>query len=180
MTEKRLRLAVLVITLVILLSALAGRAVAASPLNSPAIEEVDFLEILQNVILLLIQVTIPPLLALGIAEIKRYIDQVKADSKYRMIFYAVDNAVAAAEQLGLTGQLAAYGENKLQVAIRLVEEQLAIAGVPLDVQQYADAIRAMIEAEVQRQFPKLDPEEQRVWLDEDGDGGQVIIGGETV
>mgnify|MGYP001060248335 CR=1 FL=1 len=87
----------------------------------------------------------------------------------------MESAVGAAEQLGLTGQLEAYGESKLDVAIKFVEAQLAAAGVPLDVDEYADAIRAMIEAEVHEKFPPAIAE--REWIDEDGDGGLMVQSG---
>jgi len=135
------------------------------------------LAILQKVVLVLIQVCIPPLLAWAIAEAKRAIDELRSQEDWRRIFWAVDAAVSAAEQLGLTGQLEAYGKTKLDVAIALVEAQLAAAGVPLDVDEYADAIRAMIEAEVHDKFPpaKANPE----WVEEDGDGG-LVTGAPTV
>lgn len=132
------------------------------------------LAILQKIVLVLIQVCIPPLLAWAIAEAKRYIDQLREQEEWKRVFWAVGSAVGAAEQLGLTGQLEAYGETKLDVAISFVEAQLAAAGVPLDVDEYSDAIRAMIEAEVREKFPPASGE--REWIDEDGDGGRMILG----
>jgi len=131
------------------------------------------LAILQKVVLVLIQVCIPPLLAWAIGEAKRAIDQLRKEEDWRRVFWAVDAAVSAAEQLGLTGQLEAYGKTKLDVAIALVEAQLAAAGVPLDVDEYADAIRAMIEAEVHDKFP---PARGPDWIAEDGDGGRMAPG----
>jgi len=119
-------------------------------------------------------VCIPPLLAWAITEAKRYIDQLREQEEWKRVFWAVTSAVGAAEQLGLTGQLEKYGESKLNVAIRFVEAQLAAAGVPLDVDEYADAIRAMIEAEVREKFPPA--LEEREWVEEDGDGGRMILG----
>lgn len=130
------------------------------------------LAILQKIVLVLIQICIPPLLAWAIAEAKRYIDQLREQEEWKRVFWAVTSAVGAAEQLGLTGQLETYGDSKLNVAIAFVEAQLAAAGVPLDVDEYADAIRAMIEAEVREKFPPAKPALAE-WVGEDGDGGLV-------
>ncbi len=133
------------------------------------------LAILQKVVLVLIQVCIPPLLAWAIVEAKRYIDQLRKQEQWKHVFWAVTSAVGAAEQLGLSDQLEKYGESKLAVAIAFVEAQLAAAGVPLDVDEYADAIRAMIEAEVREKFP---PAKEPGWVGEDGDGG-LLAGGQS-
>jgi len=137
------------------------------------------LAIVQKMVLVLIQVCIPPLLAWAIAEAKRRVEQLRKQEQWRQVFWAVESAVAAAEQLGLTNQLSAYGESKLDVALRFVEAQLTAAGVPLDMDEYADAIRAMIEAEVVNQFPPAP--DARSWIEEDGDGGRMshsmILGG---
>jgi len=109
--------------------------------------------IVQNLLMVVIQVAVPILLAWALAEGKRYLAQLRTSAQWREVENIVYAAVQAAEQLGLTGQLAEYGEDKLQVATRFVEAQLAAAGIPLDVALYADAIRAMIEAEVKDQFP---------------------------
>lgn len=109
--------------------------------------------ILQNVVMVLIQVAIPPLLVWGISEAKAHLEKLRQRGDWWQVEAAVERAVAAAEQLGLTEQLADYGDAKLDVAIGFVEAQLAAAGVALDIDQYADAIRAMIEAEVKKQFP---------------------------
>lgn len=108
--------------------------------------------ILQDVIMVVIQVSLPVLLAWGLAELKRFLGQMRKSNDWSTVEWAVSRAVAAAEQLDLTDQLAEYGEGKLDVAIKLIEAQLAAAGVPLDIDQYEQAVRAMIEAEVKRQF----------------------------
>lgn len=110
--------------------------------------------ILQNVMMVLVEVAIPPLLIWGISELKRHLEELRQREEWGQVEAAVERAVGAAEQLGLTGQLAEYGEGKFDAAVQFVEAQLAAAGVPLDVDQYADAIRAMIEAEVKKQFPE--------------------------
>jgi biopolymer transport protein ExbB/TolQ len=104
--------------------------------------------IIQKIILVLIQVAIPPLLAWGIAELRRYLGQLRQKEEWEAIKDAVRVAVDAAEQLGLTDQLEEYGEDKLAAALEFVEDQLEAQGIMLDIDQYADAIRAMIEAEV--------------------------------
>ena len=108
--------------------------------------------IIQNLLMVVIQVAVPLLLAWLAAEWKRYIEQLRTSEQWLCIEAIIGTAVKAAEQLGLSKQLGEYGEDKLQVAIRLVEAQLAAAGIPLDLDVYADAIRAMIEAAVKEQF----------------------------
>jgi len=104
--------------------------------------------IVQGLLMVVIQVAVPILLAWGLAEVRRYLGQLRGNARWRDVEGIVSAAVTAAEQLGLTDQLSEYGEDKLEVAVRFVEAQLAAAGIPLDVDVYADAIRAMIEAEV--------------------------------
>jgi len=111
------------------------------------------LEIVQNVLMVLIKVAIPPLLVWGLAELKAHLERLRQKDEWKVLEAAAERAVAAAEQLGLTDQLAEYGEAKLDVAIQFVEAQLAAAGVALDLDRYADVVRAMIEAEVKKQFP---------------------------
>ena len=111
------------------------------------------IEILQNVAMVLIRVAVPPLLTWAIVELKRYIEQIKTREGWWMLEEAIATAVAAAEQLGLTGQLSQYGDGKLDAAIQFVEKQLVAYGFPFDLDRYKDVIVAMIEAEVLRQFP---------------------------
>lgn len=110
------------------------------------------LELIQALLMVVIQVVIPPLLVIALAELRRHLARLQEHDNWYQVEMAVERAVAAAEQLELAGKLGEYGEHKLNVAIDFVEAQLAAAGVPLDVGMYADAIRAMIEAEVKRQF----------------------------
>jgi hypothetical protein len=105
-------------------------------------------EIVQKIILVLIQVAIPPLLAWGVAELKRYLGKLRQQEEWETVKEAVRVAVEAAEQLGLSDQLAVYGNDKLSAAVAFVEAQLEAQGIMLDIDQYAEAIRVMIEAEV--------------------------------
>lgn len=110
------------------------------------------LEILQNLLMVLIKVAIPPVVAWALYELKQLINQLKRNKDWEHVHWAVHAAVKASEQLGLTDQLAEYGESKLDVAIQFVEAQLEAQGIALDLDQYEAAIRAMIEAEVREQF----------------------------
>lgn len=111
-------------------------------------------EILQKSILVFLRIAIPPLLAWGLAEFRRWIELQRQRDYWYQVERAVSVAVTAAEQLDLDDALKQYGADKLEAAVALVEAQLAAWGVPLDVDQHLDAIRAMIESEVKRQFPK--------------------------
>lgn len=112
------------------------------------------LAIVQNVIMLTIQLALPALLGLALGEFRRWREQQADNEAWQQVEKVVSDAVAAAEQLGLTDQLGAYGGEKLEYAKEQVEMRLAAMGIPLDLDQYGDVIRGMIEAEVRRQFPK--------------------------
>jgi hypothetical protein len=111
------------------------------------------LGILQKSLLVVIEVAVPVLLAWGVAELKVHLKRVRQRDEWWVIEEAVSRAVTAAEQLGLTDELEEWGETKLDAALLFVERELAARGVPLDLHEYAEVIRAMIEAEVRRQFP---------------------------
>ena len=146
-----------VVVSVMVLAVLAGQAVAQASVPMVAEQpQVDWIDILQNVITLLITVALPPLIAWAITELKRFIDQIRDEARWRHIYWAVSNAVQAAEQLGLTEQLSKFGESKLDAALSFVQAELAAAGVPLDVHEHAFLIRGLIEAEVLRQFPPVE------------------------
>ena len=110
------------------------------------------LGIVENVVMLVIRLAVPALLGLALGEFKRWRDQQAKESAWWELERVVGDAVAAAEQLGLTDQLEAYGGDKLAYATEQVELRLATMGLPLDLDQYGDVIRGMIEAEVKRQF----------------------------
>jgi len=149
----KIRKPVSVLLLVVSLLALTVLPVLAQGSEEPPAAQ-PWVEILQKVILLVLQLAIPPLLAWGIAQFKQWREAQAQDSWIWILEGVVRDAVAAAEQLGLTDQLQQFAESKLAYAIHYVEEALAMRGVPLDLDAYADAIRGMIEAEVRRQFPK--------------------------
>jgi len=111
------------------------------------------LEILQKVVLVILELTVPALAAWIISELKRWREQREDDSWSYALERIVRDAVTAAEQLGLTDQLAEFAESKLDYAIQYVEQALAFHGYAIDLDQYVEVIRAMIEAEVRRQFP---------------------------
>jgi hypothetical protein len=106
--------------------------------------------ILQNIILVLIQVSVPVLLAFALAEWKRGRAELQKRQDWQQVEAIVSRAVQAAEQLGLSDQLADYAESKLDAAIRLAEAELTARGLPLDVDEFATAIRSLIESEVNR------------------------------
>lgn len=113
----------------------------------------ETLEILQNIVLLVLQLAIPPLLALIATAVRRWIETRENERWFQVLRDVVADAVAAAEQLGLSGQLSEFAESKLDYAIAYVEQALAAAGYPVDLDPFIDVIRGMIEAEVRRQFP---------------------------
>lgn len=109
--------------------------------------------IVQKALLLVIQLTIPPLIAWAIAEFKQWREAQADETWFFVLESVVRDAVTAAEQLGLTDQLGAFAGDKLGYAIKYVERALEARGFPIDLDPYIDVIRGMIEAEVKRQFP---------------------------
>lgn len=115
-------------------------------------------DIAQRFLMLVIQLFIPLLLAWLGVKIRRLIEEKRKESWFQALEDIVAQAVSAAEQLGLTDQLSEFAETKLDYAIQYIEQQLALRGIPIDIDPFIDAIRGMIEAEVQRQFPKYEIE----------------------
>lgn len=113
----------------------------------------EMVQIVQKAVMVLVQLAVPPLLAFLIGQLRQWIELRRQESWWRALEVAVRDAVAAAEQLGLTDQLEALADSKLQYAIDYVERQMALKGIPVDLDPYIDVIRGMIEAEVRRQFP---------------------------
>jgi hypothetical protein len=115
------------------------------------------LEIAQKAVMLVIQLAIPPLIAWGIAEFKRWREEQARERDDENWFFILESvvrdAVTAAEQLGLTDQLSEFAESKLDYAIAYVEQALTAHGYAIDLDPFLDVIRGMIEAEVRRQFP---------------------------
>jgi hypothetical protein len=106
-------------------------------------------QVLLNAIPLLVPVIIGvvvKLLTSAWAEIKQWKPDV-ADEMH----YAAKFAVAAAEQVGLSGALKDLANSKLDYAIEMAEKYLAEKGIKyIDL----DLLRAAIEAQVLAQFPK--------------------------
>ena len=111
------------------------------------------LEIVQKALLLVIQLAIPPLIAWAIAEFRQWREARANETWFFVLESVVRDAVTAAEQLGLTEQLGALADSKLDYAIKYIERALEARGFPIDLDPYVDVIRGMIEAEVKRQFP---------------------------
>jgi len=147
------RLVMLALAVVVLLLTLVARVNAQGPDEPAAPASTPWIEIAQKAIMVVIQLAIPPLLAWAIAQFKKWREERAQDTWFWVLEGVVRDAVAAAEQLGLTGQLSQLAESKLDYAIDYVERALEARGFPIDLDPYVDVIRGMIEAEVNRQFP---------------------------
>ena len=112
------------------------------------------LVIIQKLLLVLIQVGVPVLATIALSEYKRHLESLRQYNNWIAVKDAVRSAVVAAEQIGLKEDLQEYGGDKLGLAIGFVEAQLAAAGIPIEIDQHVDAIKALIKAEVRRQFPE--------------------------
>jgi hypothetical protein len=103
--------------------------------------------------MVLIELAVPALLAWAATWFKRQREEMLNQRWYQILEKVVRDAVAAAEQLELTGAIEEFAESKLDYAIQYVERAMASQGIPLDIDPFVDVIRGMIEAEVRRQFP---------------------------
>lgn len=99
---------------------------------------------------------IPLLVPLVIAFVMRLLTQIWSDFKRNQpnlttwMEYAADFAVAAAEQVGASGQLKDFAASKIGYAMDLAQKYLYENGIKhIDL----DLLRAAIEAEVIKQFP---------------------------
>lgn len=139
------------LVLALCLSLAAGLALAE---GDPGVEpDTPELVILQKVVLVFIQIAIPPTVAFVLNEWKRQRAELRKHRLWLAVERAAMNAVAAAEQLGLTGDIADYADSKLEYALDAAENFLALQGIRVDVDPWGETLRALIEAEVNRQFP---------------------------
>jgi len=107
----------------------------------------DWSPILQNVIETVISLLLPVILGFVVVWLRGLIAQGKAKLTAEQLAMAqafVAAFVKAAEQSGLTGQLANVGEAKKQWVIAQVQSALEAKGINIDV----EVISGLIEAEV--------------------------------
>jgi hypothetical protein len=120
----------------------------------------DFLTILaQSLLIIAIPVVVAALfqwVRQRSAEIKQKLTQ----EQLSMIQRGIQLAVKAAEQAGLSGQLAGGAEKK-QYAIDAVQRYLDRAGVSIDVEEIATLIEAEVNAQFSSYAPPVDTPETR-------------------
>lgn len=114
-------------------------------------------ELWQKLVEQLVLNAIPLLVPLVIAWVVRLLTQVWSEFKANrpeVAYYvesAAEFAVTAAEQVGLSGKLSEFADSKLDYAMEMAQRWLAENNVKyIDI----DLLRAAIEAEVLKQFPK--------------------------
>lgn len=107
-------------------------------------------ELLTNVVLVLIS-TFGSALALIIGNAVRQANaRAKKEHWYALVHEFAETAVAAAEQLGLTGQLEELASGKYNYAIGLMEAMLQDNGIKMDLDVPMSYLQAILEAEVNR------------------------------
>ena len=90
-----------------------------------------------------IRVLMPILLVVVIGWVTVGIQRIRkelGEKRWQAILDAVRYAIYAAEQSGLSGQLAALGQSKKEFAIEMVQDLLTDRGIQLDVQKIASLI----------------------------------------
>ncbi len=107
-------------------------------------------DLMQKLAVILLRAALTAAVPIIAAEIRCYLQQLRADKRYDQLRQVVRDAVAAAEQMGLTEDLYDYAESKLDYAAEAVQAWLDSNGVHLAV----DELRVLIESEVRRQFPQ--------------------------
>jgi hypothetical protein len=145
-----------VAVLAVLLSLLVGVAVPSCSPKAPAAQAGGDLVsgMIETGLLVVLEVAVPVIAGLALREYKKRLQRMREREWWYELEQMVHHAVRAAEQRGLIDDLEAYGGDKLEAAIAMLEEQLAARGYILDLDQHAELIRTLIEAEVNRQFPK--------------------------
>lgn len=103
--------------------------------------------IANKMILVVIAVLLPPFCAWLVLQFKR-LWATRDSEQWTEVWWAVDTAVKAAEQMGLHNDLAEWGNSKLKYAVDFVEKYLNARNIKIDVQEIYIVIRGMIEAEV--------------------------------
>lgn len=112
----------------------------------------DWSKILQSVLELIITTLVSALLAVAIGAVREWWKAQKTGKYARemqVVLGVVSQAVAAAEQLGISGQLADFASDKLAYALNLADQLLIERyGIDLDM----DHLRMLIEAQVRESF----------------------------
>ena len=108
----------------------------------------DNWDLIQAILLILIEAVAP--LAVGYALLKLRDAQSRARQEhwYVMLEMFAGNAVKAAEQLGLSGELRNYAVSKFEYALGQVELMMMHSGIRLDLDVPLAHLKAIIEAKV--------------------------------
>lgn len=105
-------------------------------------------DLIQAILLILIEAVAP--LAVGYALLKLRDAQARARQEhwYVMLEMFAGNAVKAAEQLGLSGELRNYAVGKFEYALEQVELMMMQNGIRLNLDMPLAHLKAIIEAKV--------------------------------
>lgn len=108
----------------------------------------DNWDLIQAILLILIEAVAP--IAVGYALLKLRDAQTRAKQEhwYVMLEMVAGNAVKAAEQLGLSGELSNYAKSKFEYALEQVELMMMKNGIRLDLDVPLAHLKAIIEAKV--------------------------------
>jgi LL-H family phage holin len=112
-------------------------------------------EILEQIIVIAIGVILPPVLALLTVYANRITNALVARiegeigaKNFELLRSMAEEAVRAAEQMGLSDKIENVGEEKKRFALRYLQDRLDASGIKIDINE----LDAAIEAAVQKAF----------------------------
>ena len=112
-------------------------------------------DILEKILVIAIGVVLPPVLVIVANEARKVsnalVVRIQGEigvNNYNFLMSMVDEAVHAAEQLGLTDMIENEGQAKKKFALEYVQSKLDASGIDIDVNE----IDAAIEAAVNKAF----------------------------
>lgn len=108
----------------------------------------DNWEVIQAMLLILIEAIAPVAVGYALLKLKEAQGRAKREHWYLMLELFAANAVQAAEQLGLSGELSNYASDKFGYALSQVELMMAQNGIRLDLDVPVKHLKAIIEAKV--------------------------------
>jgi hypothetical protein len=113
-------------------------------------------DLLTNIVMVLLKTFAPLVVAYTVNLLRQWNARASKEHRYVLISEFAREAVAAAEQLGLSGQIEEIATSKFAYALGKLETMLTVNGIKLDADVPIEYLKTVIEAEVNR-LPKTIP-----------------------